>query len=179
MRLLAVLLVVGCVFGLRPIEAPPAITGAWVSVWYKTGKTAYRGSGAPVGKHLVATVAHMVSSTTFVGSVRAEEVFRIKTNVEDIVFLRVNPSFDKEEIFDIKPGSYPREIWTRRGSRPVRPSRVILGDSGSPVLDLEGNLVGHVSAISDYGRIKQRTHVSKYPKTFDPRVLKKYDRPRR
>jgi hypothetical protein len=182
--LVLLLFATGCITipGSRPEDAGDT-TGLWTSVQHR----GHTGSGAVVGKNLIATVSHVVRNSSLVwvsGGLPAKEVERIATQgYEEIVILRVSYDFDDEHIFKLGNGQ-PHEIWGPRGRQPWSPSEVIPGDSGSPVLDKDGLLVGHVSARScamcSAGLLEvyddQQSIMSGYPADFDLERIRKLDK---
>lgn len=145
------LLVVGCV------AAPGVHVGHGKIVRVTGGK--YRGTGAVVGRNLVATVAHVGTGTLRVEGYKARVVKEIRTkDYESLIILKVSTEWSDLDRFRISTNS-PRTIYTRRGK--TRPSQVIRGDSGSPVVDRWGRLAGHVSATVG-GRY---VIVTRYPAT--------------
>lgn len=130
------LLVVGCV------AAPGVHVGHGKVV--KVESRTHRGTGAVIGRNLVATVAHVGTGTFRVEGYRARVVREIKTeDYESIIILKVSTEWSKLDYFRFSTDT-PRVIYTRRGK--TRPSQIIRGDSGSPVVDKWGRLTGHVSA---------------------------------
>ena len=119
--------------------------GSWVT-----------GSGAVIGKNRVLTVAHVVAGAESIevateGSlltVTAKVVRRQRAFPEDIceLELEVRPGvfgfegFSAKETFTASAGE-ARRVWTQRGLLNL-PCPTVPGDSGSPVLNAKGELVG-------------------------------------
>ena len=131
----------------RPGNVPDDMPGAVTKVWNADGW----GTGAIIGTNLVATVAHVSDGdgpTWACGDEEATEVLRIPSvGHEEIVILRVDFDYEPEQIFLWNPGGEAYTSWTwQQGRVKLVRDNVIAGDSGSPVLDRDGKLVGHISA---------------------------------
>ena len=112
---------------------------------------------------MVATVAHVVKGPLTIAGRKATVVRTIQTNGwEEIILLEVDWDWEAADIFDASTGE-GYVIWSYDRAQSVRPSFVIKGDSGSPVLDRQGRLVGHVLAVQMIGTFVQVGIVSYYP----------------
>ncbi|MGE0709819.1 MAG: hypothetical protein AB7N76_24800 [Planctomycetota bacterium] len=116
-----------------------------------------RGSGAAIGPRQVLTVAHVVAGmrtfeveTGALWAARARVAARIAAWPEDLVVLELDASpawgrfhgFAADEVFRAVPGDEPpAAVWTPRGKFDLGRARLEHGDSGSPLLDAQGNLV--------------------------------------
>jgi len=169
-KLFALLLLSACACVSSPGVRPPGIEDNITGLVVKVQHGQVSGTGAVIGEHLVATVAHVTkdASTVWIcGGKRSRQVMVIPTTgFEAIIVLETDDTWggwSEEEIFKIKAGGKPSEIWTLHDKQPFKPSHVIPGDSGSPVLDQLGNLIGHVSACRYCGTDDQTTIYSPYP----------------
>ncbi|MBL4848845.1 MAG: trypsin-like peptidase domain-containing protein [Planctomycetes bacterium] len=115
-----------------------------------------RGAGAVVGRDRVLTVAHVVEGASEIEveingrliSVDAQIERRIHAMPEEIVELRLRVSdgvlgfggFSSEEVLGVASGE-PTQLWASLGLFTL-PCTSAPGDSGSPLLDAEGRLVG-------------------------------------
>jgi S1-C subfamily serine protease len=125
-----------------------------------------RGRGAIVGPRTVLTVFHVVGdeTTVEVGAsslswARARVVDRIPSSPEPLVVLEVEISagflgfegFAAERTFEKAPGGHAAWVLASTGThawaRGIRP-----GDSGSPVIDARGGLVGLLVGATADGR---------------------------
>jgi S1-C subfamily serine protease len=125
-----------------------------------------KGRGAIVGPRTVLTVSHVVGdeTTVEVGAsslawVRARVVDRIPSSPEPIVVLELETStgflgfegFEAERTFEKTPGGNAAWVLASTGThawaRGIRP-----GDSGSPVIDARGGLVGLLVGATADGR---------------------------
>jgi S1-C subfamily serine protease len=172
---LAVLAASGCASPLSRFEAAleeagvarfaePAAGGRSVQV--RASLDAPRaGRGAVVGERWILTVAHVlegrdrafVATTADGGWVEAQVVRRVAGEPEDLVLLEVDVDegafgallgfggFDRDAVLAPSRTGLPRQVVTPRGAITWRPGVLVPGDSGSPVLDADGRLVGLVS----------------------------------
>lgn len=124
------------------------------------------GRGAVVGHNRVLTVEHVVGASNEVwvatrrkaGWVRGKVVQRISAHPEPIVVVEIATDtglygqllgfsgFGTERRLRAGVGA-PARILTARGALPLRRNGFRPGDSGSPVLDSEGDLVGLLSGF--------------------------------
>ena len=114
------------------------------------------GAGAAIGPQRVLTVAHVVAGATRIEaeidgvlcSVDVRVQRRIRAQPEDLVELELQVApgvfgfrgFSPEQTFATSSGQ-PTQLWARRGLFNL-PIPSYPGDSGSPLLDAEGQLVG-------------------------------------
>jgi len=153
--------------GYRPELYSEGIPGVVVRIKMPHAKR--QGTGAVVGPNLVATVDHVSEFDYLTIHGRRARVIRTipTTNGwEPITLLECDWGWDDEQQFrlDANGEDDGYVTWTVRGPQSVQPSFVIPGDSGSPVMDAEGNLVGHVSAVRAMGLFAQIGIVSYYPR---------------
>ncbi len=175
--LLLVIVIVGCVadpYGRRPCDVPDDTPGLVTKVWH--GKPKCWGTAAVVGRHWVATVAHLSEGDPtgwMCGGKPAFEVARIPTGgFDQIVVLRVEHTYEKKDVFLWNPGGEAHTAWTwQQGCIDLLHEKVLNGDSGAPVLDREGRLTGHVSGCQHCGKEHQVNVYSSYPRDFDPNTL--------
>lgn len=114
------------------------------------------GAGAVIQGGRVLTVAHVLNGATEIEaevngrmiSVNARVERRIKAVPEDLIELRLEESdgflgfggFDADEVLEVASGE-PSQLWSSSGLFNL-PCASFAGDSGSPMLDPEGRLVG-------------------------------------
>lgn len=144
--------------------APAAVGASSVEVRATLDPGARAGRGAVVGDRHVLTVEHVlqgqervfVATTGDGGWVAARVVRRERGDPEALVLLELDvdegayglllgfDGFEAESVLSTGGGS-PATILTGRGRLPWAPGVLAPGDSGSPVLDATGALVGIVS----------------------------------
>jgi len=154
--------------GVRPTTHSEDIPGSVVRI---DGAAGGHGSGGVVGQHTVATVEHVIGKLKQPLTIQGKPVTvvrRIETgDWEQIVLLEVDWDWPQESAFAYPPQSTgPGSgyvIWNLRGAQGLTPSFALPGDSGSPILDREGRLVGHVSAVNMPGSFVQVVIGSYYP----------------
>jgi len=167
--LLIGLLALGCAFpppGRRPATHSEGIPGVVVRI---NGPGTKFGTGAVVGPHTVATVEHVAVMSRL--SIQGKTARRVRTiqaeGWETIVLLEVDWEWPEESIFKFPPQHHGARhgyvIWNQREAQGLVPSFVRPGDSGSPVLDRRGALVGHISAANALGTFTQVGIGSFYP----------------
>ncbi len=131
---------------------PTRITGRVVYV----SVNGILGSGAVLDSKIVLTVAHVIKKQQMamvdVGKFErkwaaARVVGRIHAKPEDIIILQLvgEDSFPKIEYFKRGAGlPLPSVMVTTKGVFPWNPGSIVSGDSGSPVLNIDGELIGLV-----------------------------------
>lgn len=145
--------------------AAPAAGGRSVQVRASLEPGQRAGRGAVVGDRWILTVGHVVegretvfvSTTSEGGWVEARVARRVAGNPEDLVLLEMTvdegafglllgfDGFAKDSVLHPSASGVPAEVLTPRGAIAWRPGVLVPGDSGSPVLDDSGRLVGIVS----------------------------------
>lgn len=128
------------------------------------------GRGAVVGPNRIVTVAHVVegmgslwiSVSRETGLIEGRIVQRVAANPEGYVFVEIETQggaygtlfgfagFAAENCFTLGSGP-PAGVLTKRGFLPWEIGTLRPGDSGSPVLDASGKLVGLVSGRTELG----------------------------
>jgi len=164
----------GCAALSEAIELrTPAALDAGRAVTVRRG-SGLEGRAAVIGPNTIVTVAHVPSpwEATWVGTrrdggwVEAAAVQHVPSHPESLIVLRVEttgdgvlsavfgfPGFDADDAFACAaPGATPAWIDTERGVLPFATADLRPGDSGSPVLDAEGRLVGLLSGRGPDGR---------------------------
>lgn len=162
---LALVLLAGC-------SVSPRSVGVQAELGGPTGR------GAVVGPTQVLTVAHVVGNRNEVWVatsrrnrvwVRARVSRRYRAVPEDVVLLELEVSdgffgelfgftgFSSADAFPTRRGQAPTAVLTRRGLLAWEPCTLLPGDSGSPVLDSRGDLVGLV--VGRRGRVSVYTPV--------------------
>lgn len=175
--LIALLLFAGCASADSYRPSNLGTTGLAVSVtrgWVN-------GTGAVVGSRTVITSAHVVvnvSGTIRVNGRRATLSHTVPSTHDRIAILELatgEKGFKPIEIFQIVPNRIPYQVWTLRGEHRFEDSKIVGGDSGSPVLDYSGYLMGvvdgrWVSTTDPIDRTKvfpnQRTTVNRLPSNW-------------
>ena len=133
----------GCA-SLKTRESRSTPNGLVVDV--RRGLTDYA-TGVVVGFRYVATVEHVVDGRQqMTVNGRAAKVHKvIQATPENIVILYTEEEvFQEQDIFRVTPGANPYEVLTLRGLQLFSPSQIIDGDSGSALLNRQGELVGLV-----------------------------------
>jgi len=116
----------------------------------KEGTHYSRSNGAVVGDKYVMTAFHCVNGTDelWVDGMPVDHVFVYRTFPEPIVILRIaseEPIWDEDEIFNIDKMGRHHQIIGPAGPRDWEVNTVVEGDSGSPVVDEDGELIGVIS----------------------------------
>jgi len=150
----------------KPYDLSKRITGKSVRI-LSDGRIA---SGSVIGKYLVLTVEHVVKKQEFVlvnvGKrnrvwVTARVVGRMLAFPENIVLLRIlgNRGFNDSDCFSLTTKNKTADVMvTPSGVFKMNPGSVAPGDSGSAVLNSDGDLVGLVTGY----KIKNRGSVVSY-----------------
>jgi len=145
--------------GVAPFPQATRVTGRTVSISSNKGL----GSGAIIGGRTVVTVAHVIGKQRIVlidvgrdvrKWVPAVVMGHIHAAPENIVILQLmtNDRFLSGESFTIGTGiKIPLMMVTSRGVFPWNPGSVVPGDSGSAVLNLDGELIGLVTGYTVNG----------------------------
>lgn len=151
--------------GIARFTAGPRCAGmVRVSVAPETGRG---GTGAVVGPNTVLTVAHVLagSRTAWVmvgqdgGWATARVLRELPSSPENLVLLEVAPSaggalfgfegFDADRVLTCAPGLPPERVGCPAGTWRWKSVDLRPGDSGSPVLSGDGELVGLVTGRRD------------------------------
>lgn len=155
--------------GIVEVTRSPAHGGA-VRVRSSDGRV---GHAAIVERDRVVTVAHVVGDATTawvdVGRrgawVEARVVERIAHSPEELVVLEVArdtswlgalagfTGFAQERVLELAPAAPHSHVLTTRGLLPLAAAELRPGDSGSPVLDERGRLVGLLSGRGPRGAL--------------------------
>lgn len=129
-----------------------------------------RGTGAVISSREVMTIYHTVDSGPPYAGGRPARIVAIdggSHSSDPIVILEVDIDFFSEDDdwdddsdrqqFHPFPKGIGNQVVTRHGSYGVKENRTVPGDSGSPVIDLDGRLVGIVRGTAEYPDGRQET----------------------
>lgn len=153
--IISLLFLLGCV---TPTLTATDFPGLSVKVIQETPKWTYYGVGAPIDSRTIATAAHVVNEgleAKILGHrIRKIDTIYHRDMIEPIVLLRIQDTFrfGPDEIFKRAVGDLkPDRVITLRGIFPWDIYEVVGGDSGSPILNKSGELIGLIYGWQDIG----------------------------
>lgn len=136
-----------------PFHADTRVTGKVVRIlagnWW--------GTGAVIGKRLIITVDHAIGQQEIViidvddELVAGKVVGRIRAEPESLVLIQLfdsHPGFEDGHFQMTRAYPHPYIVVTQKGVFGWNPGVVVPGDSGSPVLNKYGEIIGLVSALN-------------------------------
>jgi len=121
------------------------------------------GVGAVIGRKLIITVNHVLKGQRIVlinvgiwekKWVAAKVVGWLNGHPEHIALLQIigDHSFPDKRFFKLRGFNLPRYIVTPKGVFDWMPGVISPGDSGSAVIDIDGNLIGLIHGYTSFSR---------------------------
>ena len=153
MRILLVGVVAVLALACAGCVSPEGVTASGGGLVVRLNREGALGTGAVIGKDLVATVDHVHgdgSERVFLSGGRDMRVLGVvpTTGHEPIVVLKADGDpFGRSDYFRVRAGATEADavwVWTLDGRQRFDTSRIVPGHSGSLVLDADGLLIGFV-----------------------------------